>query len=136
MELLTAAGAQLQANGRITFPRALVEDVIANAARRFVLHGQDPRHDIEPWGSKVHCGIAGAAVSILDIETRTFRESTTRDLYNIARVCDVLENIHFFLRATVCRDLADNFEMDLNTCYASIAGTSKPVGTSFSDWPT
>jgi len=133
VELLTAFGAELQANGRITFPRALVEDVVAKAARRFVLHGQDPRHDLEPWGSKVHCGIAGAAVNIVDVDTRIYRESTTRDLYDIARVCDVLENIHFFLRATVCRDLTDNFEMDLNTCYASVAGTSKHVGTSWSD---
>ena len=62
VELLTAAGAKLESNGRITFPRALVEDVIANAARHFVLHGQDPRHDLEPWGKKVYFGTAGAAV--------------------------------------------------------------------------
>ncbi|MEZ5775277.1 MAG: trimethylamine methyltransferase family protein [Hyphomicrobiaceae bacterium] len=133
VELLTAFGAELQSNGRITFPRALVEDTIAMAARRFVLHGQDPRYDLEPWGSKVHCGIAGAAVNIVDIETRTFRESTTRDLYDIARVCDALENIHFFLRATVCRDLTNAFEMDVNTCYAAVSGTAKPAGTSWSD---
>ncbi|MFO1169882.1 MAG: trimethylamine methyltransferase family protein [Hyphomicrobiaceae bacterium] len=133
VELLTAFGAELQPNGRITFPRTLVEDVIAGAARRFVLHAQDPRHDLEPWGTKVHCGLAGAAVNIVDIETRTYRDSTLRDLYDIARVCDRLENIHFFLRAIVCRDLTDNFEMDLNTCYAAVSGTSKHVGSSWSD---
>ena len=31
----------------------------------------------------------------------------------------------------VCRDIADNFEMDMNTIYACCAGTSKHVGTSF-----
>jgi trimethylamine---corrinoid protein Co-methyltransferase len=33
----------------------------------------------------------------------------------------------------VCRDVVDNFEMDLNTLYACLAGTTKHVGTSFSD---
>lgn len=132
-ELMIGAGAELQSNGRITFPRALVEDVIAGAGRHFVLHGQNPSHDIEPWGSRVYCGTAGAAVHMVDAETRAYRDSTVRDLYDIARVCDALENIHFFLRPVVCRDIADNFEMDFNTCYAAISGTSKPVGTSWSD---
>ncbi len=33
----------------------------------------------------------------------------------------------------VCRDIADNYEMDVNTLYACCAGTTKHVGTSFSD---
>ena len=67
VELLTAAGASPASdNGRIIFPRALVEDVIAGAGRHFVLHGQDPRHDLEPWGRKVHFGTAGAAVNMVD----------------------------------------------------------------------
>ncbi len=33
----------------------------------------------------------------------------------------------------VCRDVADNFDMDVNTLYACLAGTTKHVGTSFSD---
>jgi len=133
VEILTAAGAELQDNGRLIFSRALVEDTIAKAARRFVLHGQDPRHDLEPWGSKVHFGTAGAAVHMVDHETRSYRDSTTKDLYDIARTVDALEHIHFFQRTTVCRDLLDPAEMDFNTCYASVAGTSKHVGTSWGD---
>lgn len=133
IELMTAAGAQLQSNGRLTFSRALVEDTIAKAARHYVLHGQDPKHDLEPWGNKVHFGTAGAAVHMVDIETRSYRDSTTKDLYDIARTVDALEHIHFFQRTTVCRELTDPAEMDFNTCYASIAGTSKHVGTSWGD---
>jgi trimethylamine:corrinoid methyltransferase-like protein len=36
----------------LLFPRALVEDTIAKAARHFVLHGQHPRNDLEPWGRR------------------------------------------------------------------------------------
>jgi trimethylamine--corrinoid protein Co-methyltransferase len=133
VELLTAAGAELQGNGRITFPRALVEDVIAHAGRRFVLHGQDPRHDMEPWGNKVYFGTAGAAVTMVDAATGGYRESTVRDLYDAARVVDALEHVHFFQRTLVCRDITIPSEMDFNTCYASVRGTSKHVGTSWGE---
>jgi trimethylamine---corrinoid protein Co-methyltransferase len=41
--------------------------------------------------------------------------------------------VHFFQRAMVCRDVVDNYEMDVNTLYACLSGTTKHVGTSFSD---
>ena len=75
IEACTARGAYVNEHGRLSFPRALVEDVVAGAARRFPLYGQDPRHDLEPWGSKVHFGTAGAAVHMVDLKTREYRES-------------------------------------------------------------
>jgi len=131
VDLVTAAGGTLSEEGRLLFPRTLVEGTIAKAGRRFVLHGQDPIHDIEPWGTKVHFGTAGAAVHIVDAMTGEYRESTLADLYDIARIVDRMEHIHFFQRSIVLRDLEVTRELDLNTCYAAVAGTSKHVGTSF-----
>ena len=54
IDYMTQAGAKLTPAGRLIFPRALVEDTVARAARHFVLHGQDPKHDMEPWGSRVY----------------------------------------------------------------------------------
>jgi trimethylamine--corrinoid protein Co-methyltransferase len=133
VEIMTRAGARQGENGRLTFPRALVEDTIAKAGRHFVLHGQDPRHDMEPWGDRVYFGTAGAAVHMVDARTGDYRESTAKDLYDIARIVDALEHVHFFLRSVVCRDIADPYEMDVNTCYAAVSGTAKPVGSSWSD---
>lgn len=133
VEIMTAAGAKLGSNGRLHFSPGLIEDMLAGAGRRFVLHGQDPRHDLEPWGKRVYFGTAGAAVHMVDAVTGAYRESTTRDLYDVARTVDAMEHVHFFQRSVVCRDLSDPFEMDFNTCYASIAGTAKHVGTSWVD---
>lgn len=130
VEMVTAAGGSLSDDGRLLFPRALVEDTIANAARNFPLYGRDPKHDLEPWGNKVHFGTAGAAVHMYDSDTNTYRESTLKDLYDIARIVDVMDNIHFFQRSVVPRDIVEPDAMDLNTCYASVAGTTKHVGTS------
>lgn len=131
VELITAAGGTVSEHGRLLFPRGLVEDTIAKAGRRFVLHGRDPRHDLEPWDKKVHFGTGGAAVHMVDIETRAYRESTLADLYDIARLVDALDNIHFFQRSIVARDMVEPRDLDLNTCYAAMAGTTKHVGTSF-----
>jgi trimethylamine--corrinoid protein Co-methyltransferase len=131
IDYMTKAGAVLNSAGRLIFPRALVEDTVARAARHFVLHGQDPKHDMEPWGSRVYFGTAGAAVHIVNAKTGDYRDSTTKDLYDIARVVDTLEHLHFYQRSVVCREVATPLEMDINTAYASVAGTTKHVGTSW-----
>ena len=131
IELVTKAGGKYTDEGRLTFPRALVEDIIADACRDYVLCGQDPKHDMELTNNKIYFGTAGAAVHVVDLETREYRESTLADLYNIARIVDTLEHIHFFQRPIVTRDMEIPYELDLNTCYACISGTTKHVGSSW-----
>jgi len=133
VEILTGAGAVLGADGRIRFPRALVEDMLARAARDITLFARDPAQDLHLSGHRVHFGTAGAAVHVVDAQTLDYRESTAQDLFDAARLVDRLDNIHFFQRICVCRDITDNLAMDLNTLYACLAGTTKHVGTSFSD---
>ena len=131
--ILTGAGAIQGADGRIRFPRALVEDMLAIAARGITLHGRDPRHDMDLSGRRVHYGTAGAAVHMVEPDGRSYRESTVQDLHDAAKLCDALDNIHFCQRPMVCRDIPDNREMDLNTIYACCTGTLKHVGTSFTE---
>ena len=130
---LTRAGAIYGTDGRLRFPRALVEDTIAKANRSITLYGRDPRHDMELSGTRVHYGTAGAAVHLVDPSGRHYRDCTVQDLHDAARITDVLDNIHFLQRPMVARDIVDNLEMDLNTIYACCAGTRKHVGTSFTD---
>ena len=132
-EVMTAAGAILGDDGRLRFPRALVEDMLARAARNITLPGRDPKHDLLLSGSNVHFGTAGAAVHVVDIQNNSYRDSTTKDLYDTARLTQHLDNIHFFQRTLVCRDITDNYDLDINTLYASVCGTTKHIGTSFSD---
>jgi trimethylamine--corrinoid protein Co-methyltransferase len=127
---LVGAGCILGDDGRIRFPRALVEDMLAKANRSITLRGRDPAHDLHLSGTSVHYGTAGAAVHMVDVHTRQYRDSTVQDLHDAARIVDQLDNIHFLQRPMVCRDVLDNLEMDLNTIYASCSGTKKHVGSS------
>ncbi|MBT6512222.1 MAG: methyltransferase, partial [Rhodospirillaceae bacterium] len=131
VEILKNAGAVQGDDGRIRFSRALVEDMVAIAARDITLHGQDQQYDIRPGGHRVHYGTAGAAVFVYDPVTRENREPTVQDLYNSARIVDTLDNIHFFQRTLTPRDTVDPRDMDLNTLYACVSGTTKHAGTSF-----
>ena len=131
VELMIGVGAQLNDSGRLLFPRALIEDTLAKAARRFPIHGQRSEHDLEPWGRNVYFGTAGAAVHIVDPISGKYRDSLLSDLYDAARLVDVLEHVHFFQRPLVARDMQSGYDLDINTCYASVSGTAKHVGTSF-----
>ncbi len=133
VEAMTNAGVILGADGRLRYPRALVEDMLAKAARSITLHGRDPKHDLHLEPDRVHYGTAGAAVHIVDPVTGDYRDPTARDLHDAARLVQHLDNIHFFQRPMVCRDIEDNLELDLNTIYAATTGTTKHIGTSFSD---
>ena len=133
IDLLTSVGCTYGDDGRLRFPRALVEDMLAKANRDVILASRDGKTDLDLRGTRVHYGTAGAAVHMVDVDGRHYRDSTVQDLHDAARICDALDNIHFVQRPMVCRDIADNMEMDLNTIYACCAGTHKHVGTSFTD---
>ena len=127
------AGAILGDDGRLRFPRGLVDDTLAKCARNITLHGQNPKHDLLLSGSRVHYGTAGAAVHVVDIAKNEYRESYLADIYDAARIVEQMDNIHFFQRPMVARDIPDPADLDFNTVYAAIKGTTKHVGVSFTE---
>ncbi|MFQ5523383.1 MAG: trimethylamine methyltransferase family protein [Acidimicrobiia bacterium] len=131
VEVVTEAGGHVDENGRLRYPRSVVERAIDTAAKSWVWHGFDDDKSIELSDSNVHFGTAGAGVLVLDHATQSFRQSTTKDLYDFARLADTLEHLHFFARTVVATELEDLRDLDLNTAYAVMMGTTKPVGTSF-----
>ncbi|WP_170764578.1 trimethylamine methyltransferase family protein [Ruegeria lacuscaerulensis] len=130
---VVAAGGRLTDDGRLLFPRGLVKQALAGARRDVVLYGQNPAHDLDLRGARVHMSSGGAAPGVFDIDTGAYRESTLKDLYDAARLVDAMENIHHFSRSVVARDIEDNRLMDINTAYACLVGTSKHVSISISD---
>ncbi|MGI9356008.1 MAG: trimethylamine methyltransferase family protein [Rhizobiaceae bacterium] len=130
-ELALGKGAAQNDLGRLTFSRAMMEDIIDGAAKSFVFYGRDPKHDFELGGGRVYFGTGGAAVQTLDLENGTYRPSTLQDLANFTRLIDTLENVSWFTRCCVATDIPDITDLDINTAYALLHGTTKPVGTSF-----
>ena len=126
-EIFRRAGARIdEANNRVFIPPAMVEDALATTRNEVLLAGRNPERDILLGGRRVHMGTGGAAVKVLDPDTQQVRESTLADVANIGRLVDALDNIHFYLRACVARDIPIDL-LDINTYYAAAANTTKHV---------
>ena len=115
---------ELDDDGRLLFPRSLVEDMIAEAPGELMFHGQDERFDLDLNDERVHTYGGGEAVTMLDPGASSYRPSTLMDVYDAARLVDKLDNIHAFSRLIVATDMQGRLACDINTAYASVAGTA------------
>jgi trimethylamine--corrinoid protein Co-methyltransferase len=133
VQMLADAGASVDRDSsRIRFPRELVLDQAAKAPSRVVLYARDGKTDLDLTDDKVHLGTGGAAVNILDLDSGERRSSTLRDLYEIGRVVDGLDHIHFFLRPCIPTDIPES-EYDVNMFYACLKATGKHVMSGVND---
>lgn len=127
LEMLAGAGAELDLEGgRIRFPRELVEAKVDLAPSRITLFSRDGRSDLELGGDRVFLGTGGSTTTILDLESGRSRPSKLKDVYDIGRLVDHLENIDFYLRPCFPTDLLPE-EYDHNCLFACLAGTFKHV---------
>ena len=126
-------GCWMNDGGRLCFPRALVEDIIANTGRDLTFMGRDEAHDLDLSDLRVHTYGGGEAVTVLDVGADLFRPSTLLDVYDAARLVDKLDNIHAYSRLVVATEMQGRLACDLNTAYASVAGTAKHSALTFGD---
>jgi len=125
-EVWHKAGARIDADrNRVFVPRALVEQALRTAAHQVRLCGQAPEHDLQLGGARVYMGTGGAAINVLYLDGRV-RASRLQDVYDIGRMVNALDNIHFYLRPCVARDIPIEF-LDVNSYYACLTATTKHV---------
>ena len=127
LRLFQDAGAIVDPDGpRVRLPRSLVDDAVGWAPSRVLLAGRDPRWDLELVGARVHAGTGGAALTVLDLETRRKRPAVLDDVVQLARLVDALDNVHFYLVPVYPTDV-DKDVVDVNTYYAGLANTTQHV---------
>jgi trimethylamine--corrinoid protein Co-methyltransferase len=133
LEMLEAAGARIdRGSARIFLPRRLVMEQAANAPERVMLFSRDGRNDLDLVEDRVYLGTGGAAIRIVDLETGKARSSTLRDIYQLGRLVDQLDHIHFFVRPCIPTDIAEN-AYDVNVFHACMKATGKHVMAGVND---
>jgi trimethylamine--corrinoid protein Co-methyltransferase len=133
LEMLEKAGMAVdRERSRITFPRDLITEQAAKAPQRVVLFSRDGKNDLDLTEHRVHLGTGGAAIRILDLETDEARPSTLKDLYQLGRLVDRLDNIHFFLRPCIPTDIPPT-AYDVNVFYACLKATGKHIMAGVND---
>ena len=129
--LAADAGASVRDDGRLTFPRAMVEDAVARAAKRVELPGFVEDAGLTIGGGRVHVGTGGAAVHVLEPTDMSFRESTLHDLYRLMRIVGQADHVHYGVRPVIARDMPSPYLLDINTAFACLKACPKPIGVSF-----
>lgn len=133
LEMLERAGAEVDhGHGRIRFPRDLITREAAKAPRRVILYSRDGGNDLDLTEHRVYLGTGGAAIKILDLETGKARPSTLQDLYQLGRLVDRLDNVHFFLRPCIPTDIPQT-AYDVNVFYACLRATGKHIMAGVND---
>ncbi|MEM9626180.1 MAG: trimethylamine methyltransferase family protein [Pseudomonadota bacterium] len=124
-------GARLRIDGRLCFPRGMVENAMSRAKKRVQLPGFVDDFGITVGGGHVHIGTGGAAVTVLDADGQTFRNSTLLDLYRLMQIVGRGDHIHYGVRSVVARDMPAPLDLDINTAFACLKACPKPIGISF-----
>jgi trimethylamine---corrinoid protein Co-methyltransferase len=136
LDLVLPKGAELNEHGRLCFPRALMEDLLAGTASEFYLWARGEREgkdDMHCTKQNVYFSNSGTAVTTYQAETKSYRASTLRDIYDFTRLVDQLENIHMLGDTVLATDVTDDYAHDMNMVYAMLAGSQKPACLTFRD---
>ena len=136
LDLVLPKGAVLNEHNRLCFPRALMEDLLAGAAREFYVYARGEREgkdDMHCTAQNVYFSNSGTAVTTFDSDTMSYRPSVLRDVYDFTRLVDQLENIHMLGDTVLATDVTDDFAHDMNVNYAILAGSQKPACLTFRD---
>ena len=133
IQMIVENGASVDQDKRkVTFPRKLINEQVAKAPEKVVLCGQDPNNDLHLTENRVHLGTGGAAIKILDPKTGKARPTTLKDLYDVSRLVDQLDNIHFLIKPCIATDIAIE-DYNINWFYTCLSATSKHVMSGVND---
>jgi trimethylamine---corrinoid protein Co-methyltransferase len=96
LDIWEAHGARVdRATQIVKIPPALLESALRSAPPAYTLAARDPSQDLLLDGNHVYVGTDGCGVEVIDIATGQKRRSEIRDVADIARVADDLEEVAF-----------------------------------------
>jgi len=128
-EMFAGAGARVDESSRVVkVPGGLVQEIVGQAPPVVRLCGRDESGalDCEIGGRKVHAGTGGTALNVQEPGRDDCRRARLEDIVNMARVVDVLENIHFYMLNVYPDDLPVE-DVDVNRFGAALNRTRKHV---------
>ena len=107
LELLGKSGATVDDKSKVALiPEHLVDEAVHSTPSRIRLYARNPKYDLRLEGKRVYFGAGGPNIpKILDIDSGVRRNPTSRDLEDLARLADGLENIHTYGGVTTTMDV-------------------------------
>jgi len=127
VEIYKKGGAKVASdNQTVRLSLRMIERALNDTPSRVLLCGREESNDLILEKKNVYAGTGGAELNVLDLDTRELRKSTIKDVADLARLVDALDNIDFYIRPVVAQDIPIE-KIDVNKYYASLANTTKHV---------
>ena len=129
LEIFKNNGAKVDVNSRIVkFEEAMIMDLIKQAPKRVTLCGREPDGslDLEIGGTRVYLGTGGTVLNVQDPGCDDNRRSELKDIMNMARMVNELENIHFYMLNIFPNDI-EREDIDVNRFGAALNRTKKHI---------
>jgi trimethylamine--corrinoid protein Co-methyltransferase len=124
---LLAAGLPSDLNGRILFPREVVEQAIATTPKSFQLYDRDGRPHSDLGGDRVHFVPASSGLKILDHRTGETRLANSTDFVEYVRLADGLQNIAYLATAFSTNDDIEAQVSDVWRLHLCLTNSKRPI---------
>jgi len=129
LEIFRKAGARVDDHARLVhIEEAMLMDLVKQAPAQVNLCGREPDGSLDCTigGTRVHMGTGGTALNVQDPGSDDNRRSELRDIMNMARLVDALENIHFYMLNIFPHDV-ERDAIDVNRFGAALNRTKKHI---------
>lgn len=126
VQMLKKAGARVDDGNLVFVPSRLVEEALAKAPKRVILHDRQGNPVMPLEGDCCFYGPGSDCLNIIDHRTGLRRRPQLKDVEEGIRLCDALANIDFVMSLLLPVDvntaIADRYQMDV-----MLSATTKPV---------
>ncbi|MBU0972850.1 MAG: trimethylamine methyltransferase family protein [Proteobacteria bacterium] len=129
LERFAAAGAEIDhATNIVRMKAEQVEHLLTTAPEEITLCGRDKSgcQDLNIGSNRVYMGTGGTALNVQEPGSTESRRAGLRDVMNMARMVERLENIHFYMLNVYPYDLPVE-EIDVNRFGAALNRTRKHI---------
>ena len=124
---LIEAGLPTDADGRVLFPREIVERAIADAPKAFTFFDRDGNPHADLGGDRVHFVPGSSGLKVLDYRTGETRLANSTDFVEYVRLADGLHNIAYLATAFSTNDDIEAQVSDAWRLYMVLTNSKKPV---------
>jgi trimethylamine--corrinoid protein Co-methyltransferase len=126
LNMLSGAGCKVEGNNRVRIPSHLVEDALQSLPNRVVLTYRDGSQRLFLEDKKSYWGTGSDVPYILDSFTGKRRQTTLKDVEQVSRLTDALDNFDFLMCMGVAHDLPHSIA-DKHHFVAMVANSVKPI---------
>jgi trimethylamine--corrinoid protein Co-methyltransferase len=128
LDIFSDGGCKVDRETRVVkIPPHVVEDAVRVAPSKFVLCGRDPKNDFVMEPGRVAFTNFSEGIRIVDVFTGEYRECTLKDVADIARLNDYLDQMDTHEIAVGAREVPPETAAVHNT-EQQLLNTTKPIG--------